>query len=109
MNEELAYSIHLGSDKNRTNKAKEIAKTNPSETTSFSKYNLLFQLTNFILLNKLFEPYLNFKFLNSIEPFIFLMSKSPYVSLENDSYVIISNTLWDDTFPSANFSLISEI
>ena len=26
MNEELAYSIHLGSDKNRTNKAKEIAK-----------------------------------------------------------------------------------
>ena len=36
MNEELTYSIHLGSDKNRTNKAKEIAKTNPSETTSFS-------------------------------------------------------------------------
>ena len=26
MNEELAYSIHLGSDKNRTNKAKEIVK-----------------------------------------------------------------------------------
>ena len=36
MNEELAYSIHLGSDKNRTSKAKEIAKTNPSGTTSFS-------------------------------------------------------------------------
>ena len=36
MNKELAYSIHLGSDKNRTNKAKEIAKTNPSGTTSFS-------------------------------------------------------------------------
>lgn len=36
MNEELAYSIHLGSDKNRTLKAKEIAKNNPSETTSFS-------------------------------------------------------------------------
>ena len=36
MVEELAYSIHLGSDKNRTNKAKEIAKNNPSETTSFS-------------------------------------------------------------------------
>ena len=36
MNEELAYSIHLGSDKNRTNKAKEIAKTTPSGTTSFS-------------------------------------------------------------------------
>ena len=27
MNEELAYSIHLGSDKNKTAKAKEIAKT----------------------------------------------------------------------------------
>lgn len=27
MSEELAYSIHLGSDKNRTTKAKEIAKT----------------------------------------------------------------------------------
>ena len=36
MNEELSYSIHLGSDKNRTNKAKEIAKSNPSGTTSFS-------------------------------------------------------------------------
>ena len=36
MNEELAYSIHLGSDKNRTNKAKEIAKNNTSGTTSFS-------------------------------------------------------------------------
>ena len=36
MNEELAYSIHLGSDKNRTNKAIEIAKSNPSGTTSFS-------------------------------------------------------------------------
>ncbi len=36
MSEELAYSIHLGSDKNRTTKAKEIAKNNPSETTSFS-------------------------------------------------------------------------
>ena len=34
--EELSYSIHLGSDKNRTNKAKEIAKTNPSKETSFS-------------------------------------------------------------------------
>lgn len=36
MNEELAYSIHLGSDKNKTIKAKEIAKNNTSETTSFS-------------------------------------------------------------------------
>ena len=40
MNEELAYSIHLCSDKNRTNKAKEIAKTNPSETTSFSNNSI---------------------------------------------------------------------
>ena len=30
MSEELAYSIHLGSDKNKTVKAKEIAKNNPS-------------------------------------------------------------------------------
>ena len=36
MQEELAYSIHLGSDKNKTNKAKEVAKNNPSGTTSFS-------------------------------------------------------------------------
>ncbi|MBR0350428.1 MAG: plasmid recombination protein [Clostridia bacterium] len=36
MEQELAYSIHLGSDKNKTTKAKEIAKNNPSETTSFS-------------------------------------------------------------------------
>ena len=34
--ESLAYSIHLGSDKNKTGKAKEIAKSNLSETTSFS-------------------------------------------------------------------------
>lgn len=40
MNEELAYSIHLGSDKNRTNKAKEIAKTNLSGTTSFSNNSI---------------------------------------------------------------------
>lgn len=36
MSEELAYSIHLGSDKNRTTKAKEIAKNNQSGSTSFS-------------------------------------------------------------------------
>ena len=36
MSEELAYSIHLGSDKNKTVKAKEIAKNNPSGKTSFS-------------------------------------------------------------------------
>ena len=36
MSDELAYSIHLGSDKNKTAKAKEIAKDNPSGETSFS-------------------------------------------------------------------------
>ena len=36
MSEELAYSIHLGSDKNRTTKAKEVAKNNSSGETSFS-------------------------------------------------------------------------
>lgn len=36
MSEELAYSIHLGSDKNKTTKAKEIAKNNQSGSTSFS-------------------------------------------------------------------------
>ncbi len=36
MREELAYSIHLGSDKNRKNKSKKIAETNQSGTTSFS-------------------------------------------------------------------------
>ncbi|MBP3831046.1 MAG: plasmid recombination protein [Clostridia bacterium] len=36
MVEELAYSIHLGTDRNKSAKAKEIAKTNPSGETSFS-------------------------------------------------------------------------
>lgn len=36
MSEELAYSIHLGSDKNRKNKSKKIAESNQSGTTSFS-------------------------------------------------------------------------
>ena len=36
MNEEWAYSIHLGSDKNKTAKAKETAKKNLSGETSFS-------------------------------------------------------------------------
>ena len=36
MSEELAYSIHLGSDKNKTAKAKEVAKNNPSGETSFA-------------------------------------------------------------------------
>lgn len=33
---ELSYSFHLGNDKNKTAKAKEIAKANNSNTTSFS-------------------------------------------------------------------------
>jgi len=36
MSEELAYSIHLGCDRNKTAKTKEIAKSNPSGSTSFS-------------------------------------------------------------------------
>ena len=36
MNEELAYSIHLGSDKNRSKLGKRVAKNNPSDTASLS-------------------------------------------------------------------------
>ena len=36
MSEELAYSIHLSSDKNKTTKAKKVAKNNPSGETSFA-------------------------------------------------------------------------
>lgn len=36
MVQELAYSIHLGSDKNRSKVAKKVAKNNNSSTTSFS-------------------------------------------------------------------------
>lgn len=38
MNDMLVYSIHLGNDKNKTKKAKEIAKNNQSNTT-FSSNN----------------------------------------------------------------------
>ena len=51
MSEELAYSIHLGSDKNRTTKAKEIAKNNSSETTSFSN-NAIQNATGLSKVNK---------------------------------------------------------
>ena len=37
MNEELAYSFHLGSDKNKSKVAKKVAKGNVSGTTSISK------------------------------------------------------------------------
>lgn len=40
MNIKLAYSIHLGNDKNKTKRAKEIAKNNPSNTTSFSNNSI---------------------------------------------------------------------
>lgn len=36
MNEMLAYSIHLGSDKNRSKLGKRVAKNNPSDTASLS-------------------------------------------------------------------------
>ena len=40
MNEMLAYSIHLGNDKNKTKKAKQLAKNNQSKTTSFSNNSI---------------------------------------------------------------------
>ena len=40
MSEMLAYSIHLGNDKNKTKKAKELAKNNKSNTTSFSNNSI---------------------------------------------------------------------
>ena len=40
MSEYLAYSIHLGNDKNKTKRAKEIAKNNTSNTTSFSNNSI---------------------------------------------------------------------
>ena len=48
MNDMLVYSIHLGNDKNKTKKAKEIAKNNQSNTTSSSNNSIqnLAQLSN---------------------------------------------------------------
>lgn len=40
MSEELAYSIHLGSDKNRSKVAKQVAKNNVSSTTSFTNNSI---------------------------------------------------------------------
>jgi len=40
MVDELAYSIHLGNDKNKTKRAKEIAETNASGTTSFANSSI---------------------------------------------------------------------
>ena len=34
--QELAYSIHLGSDKNRSKLGKRVAKNNPSDSASLS-------------------------------------------------------------------------
>ena len=36
MEQELAYSLHLGSDKNKSKLAKKVSKGNVSGTTSFS-------------------------------------------------------------------------
>ncbi len=44
MSEELAYSIHSGSDKNRKNKSKKIAESNQSGTTPFSNNGVQMQL-----------------------------------------------------------------
>ncbi|MBP3597503.1 MAG: hypothetical protein J6J60_08970, partial [Clostridia bacterium] len=38
--EMLVYTIHLGNDKNKTKRAKELAKKNPSNTTSFSNHSI---------------------------------------------------------------------
>lgn len=51
MSEELAYSIHLGSDKNRSTKAKQMAKKNSSGTTSFSN-NAIQNATGLSKVNK---------------------------------------------------------
>lgn len=51
MSEELAYSIHLGSDKNRSTKAKQMAKKNSSGTTSFSN-NAIQNATQLSKVNK---------------------------------------------------------
>jgi len=40
MSEFLAYSIHLGSDKNKTKSAQQIAKNNATGTTSFSNNSI---------------------------------------------------------------------
>ena len=40
MSEILSYTIHLGNDKNKTKRAKELAKKNQSNTTSFSNHSI---------------------------------------------------------------------
>lgn len=40
LSEMLSYTIHLGNDKNKTKRAKELAKKNPSNTTSFSNHSI---------------------------------------------------------------------
>ena len=51
MSEELAYSIHLGSEKNKTNKAKKVAKNNPFGETSFAN-NGIQNATQLLKVNK---------------------------------------------------------
>ena len=40
LSEMLSYTIHLGNNKNKTKRAKELAKKNPSNTTSFSNHSI---------------------------------------------------------------------
>ena len=40
MGQELAYSIHLGSDKNKSKLAKKVAKNNSSKSTSFTNNSI---------------------------------------------------------------------
>lgn len=40
MGQELAYSIHLGSDKNKSKLAKKVAKSNTSKSTSFTNNSI---------------------------------------------------------------------
>ena len=51
MIEELAYSIHLGTDRNKTTKAKEIASATASGETSFSN-NAIQNATQLSKVNK---------------------------------------------------------
>ena len=45
MSAQLAYSIHLGSDKNRTTKAKGIAKSNPTMLECFLQQSTPMQIS----------------------------------------------------------------
>ena len=48
MEQELAYSFHLGSDKNKSKLAKKVAKENLSGTTSISNFNK-YKIVTFVM------------------------------------------------------------